>query len=153
LVAQPTTDIATESDDDLKQENDSLKKQVQALTLEDEVLSKGSQSNNGASGTGTGGVPEGGDGTAGSPVFDQAQQQVYKNLANYYANMQPASALAILNKQDQQTVAEILYEMDQDQASQILTVMDPAQAAKLLKLIAGIDSEVKAQSSGPTTGE
>ena len=87
------------------------------------------------------------------PWFDQAQQQVYKNLANYYANMQPASALAILNKQDQQTVAEILYEMDQDQASQILTVMDPAQAAKLLKLIAGIDSEVKAQSSGPTTGE
>ena len=120
FVAQPTTDIATESYDDLKQENDSLKKQVQSLTWRTR-LSKGAQSNNGTSGTGTGGVPEGSDGTAGNPVFDQAQQQVYKNLANYYANMQPASALAILDKQDPQTVAEILYEMDKNQASQILT--------------------------------
>jgi flagellar motility protein MotE (MotC chaperone) len=153
LVVQPSTGKATEPDDTLKQENDSLKKQVQALTLEDAVLSKGSQPNNGASGTGPGEGLEGGSGTAGNPVFDQAQQQVYKNLANYYANMQPASAVAILGNQDQQTVSEILYEMDKDQGSQILAAMDPAQAAKLLQLIAGIDSEVKAQSSGAGAGE
>jgi flagellar motility protein MotE (MotC chaperone) len=147
FVAQPTTGNATESYSALKQENDNLNKQVQALTLEDAVLSKGAQSNNDAAGIGTDGV------TAENPVFDQTQQQVYKNLANYYANMQPASAVAILGNQDQQTVAEILYEMDKDQASPILAAMDPAQAAKLLKLIAGIDSEVTAQSSGPTTGE
>jgi flagellar motility protein MotE (MotC chaperone) len=153
FVAQPATGKATESYAALQQENDSLKKQVQALTLEDAVLSKGSLSNSGTSGTGAGGGLEGAGGTAGNPVFDQAQQQVYKNLANYYSNMQPASAVAILANQDQQTVSEILYEMDKDQGSQILAAMDPVQAAKLLKQIAGIDSEIKAQSSDPTTGE
>jgi hypothetical protein len=155
MAVQPAT---TESYDTLKQENDSLKKQVQALTLEDAVLSKGSQSNNGGFGSGAGDGLEGSGGAAASasgypPVFDQTQQQVYKNLASYYANMQPASAVAILVNQDQQTVSEILYEMDKDQGSQILAAMDPVQAAKLLKLIAGIDSEVKMQSTGAGVGE
>ncbi|MGD0622037.1 MAG: hypothetical protein ABSA82_06200 [Thermacetogeniaceae bacterium] len=145
----------TESYAALKQENDSLKKQVQALTMEDEVLSKGSQSNNNAPGSGTGatgaGGLTGGGSAAGNPVFDQAQQQVYQNLANYYASMKSESAVAILGNQDPQMVSEILYEMDKDAASQILATMDPVQAAKLLKLIAEIDSEVKAQSSGSTS--
>jgi flagellar motility protein MotE (MotC chaperone) len=153
LVAQSTTGKPLESYNALQQENDTLKKQVQALTLEDAVLSEGSQSSNNVSATGAGTALEGDGNTGGTPVFDPMQQQVYKNLANYYANMQPATAVAILGNQDQQTVSEILYEMDKDQASQILAAMDPAQAAKLLKIIASIDSEVKAQPSGAVTGE
>jgi flagellar motility protein MotE (MotC chaperone) len=155
FVAPQTPGQTTESYAALKQENDSLKKQVQTLTMEDEVLSKGSQSNNNAPGSGTGaggagGLTSGGS-AAGNPVFDQAQQQVYQNLANYYASMKPESAVAILGNQDPQMVSEILYEMDKDAASQILAAMDPVQAAKLLKLIAEIDSEVKAQSSVSTS--
>jgi flagellar motility protein MotE (MotC chaperone) len=145
----------TESYEALKQENDSLKKQVQSLT-QDAVVGKGSQSNsNAADSTGTSGEgkPGGSGNINGNPASDQAQQKVYKDLANYYANMEPASAEAILNNQDPQTVAAILYEMGKNQASDILAVMDPAQAAKLLKLMAGIDSQVEAQSSGLTTEE
>jgi hypothetical protein len=153
FVAQPATGKAAEPYDTLKQENDSLKKQVQELTLEDAVLSKSSQSNSNAAGTGAGTGLDGAGNTGGQPVIDLSQLQVYKNMSNYYANMEPATAVAILSNQDQQTVSEILYEMSKDQASQILSAMDPAQAAKLLKAIAVIDGEVKAQSSGAATGE
>ncbi len=152
FVAPKTPGQATESYAALKQENDNLNKQVQALTMEEDVLSKGSQSNNDTAGTGTGnggaGGLEGGGSAAGKPVFDQAQQQVYQNLADYYASMKPESAVAILSNQDPQMVSEVLYEMDKDAASQILAAMDPVQAAKLLKLIAEIDSGVKTQESG-----
>ena len=153
FVAPSSTGKVTESYGTLQQENDSLKKQVQALTLEDAVLSESSQSNVNASGTGAATGLEGSGNSDGTPAIDLSQLQVYKNMANYYANMEPATAVAILGNQDQLTVSEILYEMDKDQASQILAAMDPAQAAKLLKMMAVIDSQVKEQSSGATMGE
>lgn len=146
IVALQTAGSTAESYDSLTQENATLKKQVQALTMEVDVLSEGSQSNNNMAVN-----SNGGDGAAASgqtPVFNQLQQQVHKDLAYYYANMKPDSAVAILGNQDPQMVSEILYEMNKDQASPILAAMDPAQAAKLLKLMAGIDSGVKNQEPG-----
>lgn len=67
--------------------------------------------------------------------FEQ-QKEVYKELAEYYANMEPDVAVAILNTQASQLVAGILHEMEKDQAGEILSRLDPQQAAELIELIA-----------------
>ncbi len=137
IMTQPSAGSMAAEDAALKQENESLKMQVQTLQEEvaqSQVSSTGAVTSTSSPNPGTG-----------NPVDDQAQQEVYKNLADYYANMQPESAVAILDNQDPQVAAAILHEMDQDQAGQILAAMDPAQAAKLLKLIADIDSKAQTQ--------
>lgn len=66
------------------------------------------------------------------------QKKIYRELADYYTNMKPTAAVAILKNQDSQMVAGILHEMEKEQAGEILSALDPAQAAKLIELIAEI---------------
>lgn len=65
----------------------------------------------------------------------EGQREVYKELAEYYANMKPESAVAILNNHPSQLVAGILHEMEKDQAGEILSRLEPEQAAELIELI------------------
>jgi flagellar motility protein MotE (MotC chaperone) len=142
----PLINGESESYATLQQENASLKKQVQTLT-EELVMSQGSQSNAGiVSGNGAA-APT----TGQQSVFDQTEQQVDKDQAKYYANMDPSVAASILSKQDLQTVAGVLYEMNKSSASDILSVMDPTQAANLLKLMASIDSALNTQQSAASS--
>lgn len=64
------------------------------------------------------------------------QKEVYKELAEYYANMKPDAAVAILNNHTSQLAAGILHEMEKDQAGEILSRLDTEQAAELIELIA-----------------
>lgn len=66
----------------------------------------------------------------------EEQKEVHKELADYYANMKPDAAVAILNNHTSQLVAGILHEMEKDQAGEILSRLDPEQAAELIELIA-----------------
>ncbi|HBG22655.1 MAG TPA: hypothetical protein DDW83_05300 [Peptococcaceae bacterium] len=66
----------------------------------------------------------------------EVQKEVYKKLAQYYDNMKPDAAVAILNNHAPQLVAGILHEMEKDQAGEILSRLDPEQAAELIELIA-----------------
>lgn len=130
--------------DALKQENESLRKQVEALQQE-AVLGSGLQIGAGAGSVGGTGISGGstgaGDSLADSLAADQeARKKLYQDLAEYYAGMRPASAVAILGNQDPEMVAEVLHEMDKEQAGQLLQAMDPALAAKILGIIADIES-------------
>ncbi|HAA90241.1 MAG: hypothetical protein XD63_1208 [Thermoanaerobacterales bacterium 50_218] len=66
---------------------------------------------------------------------EQRRKERYRDLATYYAEMEPESAVAILDNLDPGMVAEILQAMDPEQAGAILEAMDPGRAAELLKLM------------------
>ncbi len=79
---------------------------------------------------------EGTEPNTGSAMGFEEQKDVYQELAEYYANMKPDAAVAILKNHTPQLVAGILHEMEKDQAGKILSRLDPEQAAELIELIA-----------------
>lgn len=76
---------------------------------------------------------------------ERAEQEGYRALAAYYADIKPSAAVAILDNLDPQIVAEILQAMDKEQAGQILAAMEPVRAADLLKIIADRTAQAGAQ--------
>ncbi len=110
---------------DLQKENEELKAKVaelqQALSMKANDSEKAAEKNS--------------DPPKTDPV---EQKKIYRELADYYTNMKPTAAVAILKNQDSQMVAGILHEMEKEQAGEILSALDPAQAAKLIELIAEI---------------
>jgi flagellar motility protein MotE (MotC chaperone) len=136
--------------EDLKKENDNLKKQVAELKKEATVnLSdqlNGSGATNSTS-TNTAAV------SAAAAAATAQQKKTYRNLADYYAGMKPETAVAILKNQDPVEVAGILHEMDKDTAGAILSAMDPLQAAKMIDLVGGIDSAAANAAGSQTSNQ
>lgn len=115
----------------LKKENEELKKQVAELTRE--LSQRTAQKTESASQQ------------QAAAANEEEKAKLYRQLADYYSGMKPASAVAILKKLDPQLVAEILKAMDREQAGQILAAMDPADAARLIELIAAGEGSAAAR--------
>lgn len=63
---------------------------------------------------------------------EQTRRLGFKDMARYYGQMKPATAAAIIDKQDDQTVIGILQELPEDQAARILAALKPERAAALV---------------------
>lgn len=60
-----------------------------------------------------------------------ASKTDYRRLAEYFAGMKPAVAVAIMDHMNDETVLGILLAMDNEQAAKILAAMQPQRAAAL----------------------
>lgn len=63
---------------------------------------------------------------------EQTRRLGFKDMARYYGQMKPATAAAIMDKQDEQTVIGILQEMSPEQVARVLGAMKPERAAVLV---------------------
>ncbi|HEX3031765.1 MAG TPA: hypothetical protein VHS59_05915 [Bacillota bacterium] len=64
------------------------------------------------------------------------QEDKYKQLAKYYAEMKPKEAVAIMDLLSDEVVLGILTQLESDQTAKILAAMEPKRAAGLVDNLA-----------------